>query len=77
MENKAESETKPTPVQGNETGDGAVVKSASQLKKEAKKQAKLDKFNKKKEQQAEQKNQGEVSWFSTGEGGGVLSSWKN
>lgn len=46
-----------------EAGSGVeVVKSASQLKKDAKRLEKLEKFKKKKEaQEAEKKNQGEVS----------------
>jgi hypothetical protein len=45
----------------SETGSEGVVKSASQLKKDAKRLEKLEKFKKKKEaQETEKKNQGEV-----------------
>lgn len=59
MEGKVDCGTKPAPDAGKNESNG-VIKTASQLKKEAKRQAKLDKFNKKKEQEAEKKNQGEV-----------------
>ena len=40
--------------QGSATANGAVEKTASQLKKEAQRQAKLEKFAKKKEKEAAQ-----------------------
>lgn len=38
--------------QGNSTANGVVEKTASQLKKEAQRQAKMEKFAKKKEKEA-------------------------
>ncbi len=61
MENKAGNGNEAT---FSEAGSGEVVKSASQLKKEAKRLEKLEKFKKKKEaQEAEKTNQTEVNQF--------------
>ena len=59
MENKAAVNDKEPALSKATSGD--VVKSESQLKKDAKRLEKLEKFRKKKEaQEAEKKNQGEV-----------------
>lgn len=59
MENKAEKNGKE--ASSSEAGSGEVVKSASQLNKDAKRLEKLEKFKKKKEKQdAENKGQAEV-----------------
>lgn len=48
--------------QGNSVANGAVEKTASQLKKEAQRQAKMEKFAKKKEKEAAlMENQNQVS----------------
>lgn len=48
--------------QGNSAANGVVEKTASQLKKEAQKQAKMEKFAKKKEKEAAlMENQNQVS----------------
>ena len=63
MENKTDDcVNEPTPG----TGNGQPVKTASQLKKDAKKLEKLEKFKKKNEaKEAAKKNQSEVRIFSS------------